>query len=69
MFAFMCSMGLWKTHFVIGTKASGLLLTKPSGLSQRDQTTTLHTLAVQVLGTNGRASAAEISVLPDEQVP
>jgi hypothetical protein len=28
-FAFMCSMELWKTYSVIGTKASGLVLTKP----------------------------------------
>ena len=30
-------------HFVIGTKASGLSLTKPNWLSQHDQPTTLHT--------------------------
>ncbi len=44
MFAFMCSMGLWKTHSVIGSRASGLSLTKPSWLSQHDQPTALHTL-------------------------
>jgi hypothetical protein len=44
MFAFMCSMGLWKARSAIGTKASGPSLTKPSWLSQRDQPTTLHTL-------------------------
>ncbi|MGB8479564.1 MAG: hypothetical protein WCE63_12085 [Acidobacteriaceae bacterium] len=37
-------MGLWKTHFVIGTKASGLSLTKPNWFTQHDQPTTLHTL-------------------------
>jgi hypothetical protein len=40
----MCSMGLWKTHSVIGTKASGLLLTKPVRSCQHDLPTTLHTL-------------------------
>ena len=44
MFAFMCSMGLWKTHSVIGTKASGLSLIKLRWLSQHDLPTTLHTL-------------------------
>ena len=34
-------------HFVIGTKASGLSLTKPNWLSQHDQPTTLHTLLIQ----------------------
>ena len=34
----------WKTHSVIGTKASGLSLTTPSWPSQHDQPTTLHTL-------------------------
>jgi xylulokinase len=42
----MYSMGLWKTHFVIGTKASGLSLTKPNWFSQHDQPTTLHTLGI-----------------------
>jgi hypothetical protein len=40
----MCSMGLWKTHSVIGTNASGLSLTKPNRFCQHDQPTTLHTL-------------------------
>lgn len=44
MFAFMCSMGLWKTRSAIGAKASGRSLTKPRWLSQHDQPTTLHTL-------------------------
>jgi hypothetical protein len=39
-------MGLWKTHSVIGTKASGLSLTKPNRFCQHDQPTTLHTLVV-----------------------
>jgi len=52
MFAFMCSMGLWKTRFAIGTKASGLSLTKPSWLSQHDQPTTLHTLDRDILVTS-----------------
>src|ERR1035437_8901975 len=40
----MCSMGLWKTRFAIGTKASGLSLAKPKRFGQHDQPTTLHTL-------------------------
>src|ERR1035438_2838561 len=39
----MCSMGLWKTHFVIGTKVLGLS-NKPNRFSQHDHPTTLHTL-------------------------
>jgi len=42
-------MGLWKTHSVIGTKASGLSLTKPNWFSQHDQPTTLHTLTLSIL--------------------
>jgi len=42
----MCSMGLWKTHSVIGTKASGQLLTRPLRSCQYDLPTTLHTLVV-----------------------
>jgi hypothetical protein len=45
----MYSMGLWKTHSVIGTKASGLSLTKPNWFSQHDQPTTLHTLTLSIL--------------------
>ena len=37
-------MGLWKTNPVIGSKASGLLLTKPLRSCQHDLPTTLHTL-------------------------
>ena len=40
----LCSMGLWKTHSVIATKALGPSLTRPSWLSRRDHPTTLHTL-------------------------
>jgi len=40
-------MGLWKTHFFIATKASGLSLTEPNWLSQHDQSTTLHSLMIR----------------------
>ena len=49
-FAFMYSMGLWKTHFAIGIKASGLSLTKPNWFSQHDQPTILHTLFHRTVG-------------------
>src|ERR1035437_3455901 len=42
-------MGLWKTHSVTGTKASGLSLTRPNRFCQHDQPTTLHTLMVHWL--------------------
>ena len=46
-FAFMYSMGLWKTHFAIGIKASGLSLTKPNRFCQHDTT---HNFAHSPLG-------------------
>jgi len=43
----MCSMGLWKMHSVIGTKASGPSQTKYSRHCQHDLPTTLHTLTAE----------------------
>ena len=53
----MYSMGLWKTHFVIGTKASGLSLTKPIRSCQHELPTTLHTLESIPVGSLHRSPA------------